>query len=100
MPYRDYPQDLPGGATGPSRSTYSAGEQLVVKISQPRYRSLSLKDGETVFVTPGEMEFFRNNNSVPGKLIPRLQEFLPPCGRSICWTCLRESCASNSLHRD
>ena len=41
----------------------AAGEELVVKISQPRHRSLNLKEGETVFVTPGEMEFFRNSDA-------------------------------------
>jgi len=40
-----------------------AGEELVVKISQPRHRSLNLKEGENVFVTPGEMEFFRNSGA-------------------------------------
>jgi len=42
-----------------------AGAPLVVKITQPRHRSLNLKEGEAVFVTPGEMEFFRDTSAAP-----------------------------------
>ncbi len=41
------------------------GQSLVVKISQDRQRSLNLAEGEAVFVTPGEMQFFPDQATGP-----------------------------------
>jgi sulfate transport system ATP-binding protein len=35
-----------------------SGEPLVCKISHARYETLQLKEGEDVFITPGEVKFF------------------------------------------
>ncbi|MDB6154562.1 MAG: cysA [Chthoniobacteraceae bacterium] len=42
--------------------TTENGASLVVKITQQRHTALDLQVGETVFVTPGEMAFFRDES--------------------------------------
>jgi sulfate transport system ATP-binding protein len=44
-----------------------ADQLVVVKISQDRQRYLGLQEGETVFVTPGEMEFFPDRPADAGR---------------------------------
>ncbi len=47
------------------------GQSLIVKITQPRHGALNLHPGESVFVTPGEMAFFKDEPSPARSLKPQ-----------------------------
>src|SRR5215210_6615644 len=49
------------------------GGLLIVKLTQPRFQTLNLQPGEVVFVTPGEMAFFRGDKRVGAAKSPSLQ---------------------------
>jgi ABC-type sulfate/molybdate transport systems ATPase subunit len=58
--------------------TTKAGEPLVVKISQDQQRLLNLKEGEEVFVAPGETEFFPDIGASPPSTIEESIEPIMP----------------------
>ena len=48
--------------------TADAGDPLVVKITQPRHQALNLQLGDAVFVTPGEVVFFRDSKRAESRM--------------------------------